>query len=1443
MQVASRFTKSEAQIKAEQLSQNVAHHESRDDPLLQRAKEVLAENWEAPPSRDKVSEAMAILRVQRSARSSASKTSSIQTSLKAQSRKAKSPSEVAVSGIIANDEPNALHQTRSPLTLTSSTISGIGLSRGVLSPSHSHISIQHNESINSPVNGPTKPSRTNASASSHLSPTSTSTPISPSKKSFFTNIFASRADGNEFPPSSIIVPSSDSHFEDQRKIPNDVRDESETIRGDTPVFSNKTTSGANESPDDEHLVTEIDAYYGCQSSDNELPDKEAEVSSPAKASVARAVNFTGIERQEDPTPPAKITLLAPTLEAFFDKFFFPASGGSSNRFSLTTRVEESKLENKENDSHVERDVTTAPNKENDSHMERDVTTAPCGDEFDMTEIDAYYRLESLNSSDLKCDEQNPPYSLSGSDLKCDEQNPEISDPQADEGSSDGDKFVENRFIAVSEIDDYYDQGSIDSDSQSLELLKDMVFDRITQKDSYGKHEERMLNAEMHIALTITQNSSTISRGGPVTTKGSYDRSYSSEMSTEVAESMQRHDDPMIRSFSNRESTDEERSSPRNGSRNRSQSSGTSAEADGAVQLLDDPVIRSFSDREFSDEERSSPRNGVRTRTESSGTSSKFDDTVQFHEDPVIRSFSDRESSYEERSSPRNGSRTRSESSGTSTKVNDNVQLHDDPVIQSYSDRESRDGDRSSARNESRIQSESSGASIEVDDPVIRSFSDKGSSDEHRSSQRNASFIPSQSTGMSTEVDDIEQDQDSVIRSVRDRGSSDEDGQNPAKGSSVGSRSSDMLVAVEGTVELYDDIVEDESVDPVIRTFSDMESIAEDDNILSYLERIEASKLNDSGLECVEVVRMSPAVSVSGSSGELDACHVLSFVEPKKMLSAPKANGSSESTEDFVEKIVVLTGSIPLLPDADGVHKDAVDISPRRSSSPKEADAITDGAHKVHVDSTCDALRHTSFEDIDAIGELVHQTFVDDTPRHSSGSQANIIADGVQHFHLDNAEVASHDVSPQKMAAVDSEAFRGESCVEKSTSFRGIAPDAEQKAHIKESIISIAAEGLSRPADFPPSMLPLDSRSSSESDSLVNTERVQNDVACGAIAAASACFRSTKDVGCKVDQTLASTPDLSRFLPKSSDVNAMVGACAADSMCLSRTPKAKGNGNFRMAPIQLGSNSKMLANRRIFSKTPAADAMTSSRQAAFEEIGAMVMKILKDNDAISVTIPTDREALVEPESVAVPTDNLLDLDAFADSAPIAEDPFPQIDFGELTPDGATAADVQVVNSTDFWDLVKDSLEVPNDKALTIETTKLVNPPKVEDLLGGDLKVDVDSKKRATTTTGIPISIEIPEEDRQISAINSICSGAAEPNGNSTNTLQNQITAGLKEIFMNKVDTMASPRTNSKYDAYFEDVGKFVNSLLNGTSMYFDDSALRNVEEAIQNNVRDAMGDGT
>ncbi|KAI2504484.1 hypothetical protein MHU86_9983 [Fragilaria crotonensis] len=465
-----------------------------------------------------------------------------------------------------------------------------------------------------------------------------------------------------------------------------------------------------------------------------------------------------------------------------------------------------------------------------------------------------------------------------------------------------------------------------------------------------------------------------------------------------------------------------------------------------------------------------------------------------------------------------------------------------------------------------------------------------------------------------------------------------------------------------------------------------------------------------------------------------------------------------------------------------------------------------------------------------------------------------MADSVQQVYMDNEEVTSRKVTLQEVNAIDADAFQGAGSVEKVNSFRGKALDAEQKA-FKESINKVM-DASSRTLDFAPASLPLDSDTSSESDSLVDSERVQDNAGCGVIAAASACFNNTKDVGCKVAaQTLANAPDLSPYMPKSSDVNAMVGACAADSICLSRTPKAKGGGNFRMAQIQLGNNSKMLANRKILNNRPAGGAMTS-RQAAFEEIGAMVMKILKDNDAVSLSAPNDREAVVEavvepiaepsvepvvdPETPAVPTDILLDLDAVVEPGNVS-DPFPLIDFGEFVPGDTPLQDLKLVNSTDFWDLVKESLAVPNDKTSTIETTKPVNLPNVDDLLDGDLKVGVDFKKRAVTTTGIPISIEIPEVDRQISAINSICSGAAEPNGKGTNTLQNQITAGLKEIFMNKVDTAASPRTNSKYDAYFEDVGKFVNSLLNGTSLYFDDAALRSVEDTIQNNIRDAMSD--
>ncbi|KAI2504485.1 hypothetical protein MHU86_9984 [Fragilaria crotonensis] len=797
MQVASRFTKSEAQLKAEQLSQTVATPEPQDDPLLQRAKEVMAENWEAPPSRDKVSEAMAILRTQRSARSSASKTSSIQTSLRAQSLKSKRPSEVDDSGVIANDEPNALHQTRSPLTLTSSTISGIGLNRGVLSPANSHISIQHKESLSSPVNEPRKPSRINTSASSHLSPTSTTTPTSPNKKSFFKSAFESRADGNELLPSSIDVPSSDGDAEDKRCTPHDARDEAETMRSGTPVFSNTTSRGAKESPNDGHLVTEIDAYYGCQSSDNELPDMGPVVSSPVKSPVARAVNFTGIQRQERP-PPSTLTLLAPALEAFFDKFFFPTSGGSNNRFSIASRLEDSKHENKENDSHIESDVPTAP----------------CREDIDATDIDAYYKRESLSSSDLKYDEQNHAN----------------SDSTVEEESSGGNRSTENSVVSESEMDDYYGHGSADSDAQSLELLKDMVFDRIAQKDSYGEVEERMLNDEMHTALTITPNSSTISRRGPAATNGSYDQSYSSEMSTEVEDTVRNHDDPVIRSFSDRGSSDEDRSSSRNGSRNRSQSSGTSTEVDGTLQIHDDPVIRSFSDRESTDEDRPSPRKASRVRTPSSGPSPRGDDTVQHHDDPVIRSFSDGGSSDEDRSSQRNGSSIRSQSTGTSTHVDDIAQVHDDPVI--------------------------------------RSFSDRGSGDEDGQAPTRGDSFCSQWTETFTQVDDIAQAHDDpVIRSLSDRGSSDEDGHSPTEVNSISSHSSVMPVEVNGIDEQRDDIAEDESLDPVIQSFSDMQSIDEDDNILSYLERIEASKSTHSEVEFVEVVRMSPPVTVPESQGE------------------------------------------------------------------------------------------------------------------------------------------------------------------------------------------------------------------------------------------------------------------------------------------------------------------------------------------------------------------------------------------------------------------------------------------------------------------------------------------------------------------------------------------------------------------------------------------------
>jgi hypothetical protein len=227
-------------------------------------------------------------------------------------------------------------------------------------------------------------------------------------------------------------------------------------------------------------------------------------------------------------------------------------------------------------------------------------------------------------------------------------------------------------------------------------------------------------------------------------------------------------------------------------------------------------------------------------------------------------------------------------------------------------------------------------------------------------------------------------------------------------------------------------------------------------------------------------------------------------------------------------------------------------------------------------------------------------------------------------------------------------------------------------------------------------------------------------------------------------------------------------------------------------------------------------MNKRQAAAFDEIGALVKQLINDGGIAADNV------------VDVPTDNLLGLPSFDDNKAGNDFTIPNFDPFETSV-------IMKSDSNDFWDDVKLSLQQTEHHDRDTQKFRDLQEPKI-DLLADDFSNHIPTP--TASSFKIPFSIEIPEYDDQFTRYQDNLS--IEEKVSSSGTESNKfaveyLTEGLHEIFTEKVDLSAPQEVrHTAYDAYFEEVGKFVNSLLHASSLEMTDSqrsALSRYEEGL------------
>jgi hypothetical protein len=238
-----------------------------------------------------------------------------------------------------------------------------------------------------------------------------------------------------------------------------------------------------------------------------------------------------------------------------------------------------------------------------------------------------------------------------------------------------------------------------------------------------------------------------------------------------------------------------------------------------------------------------------------------------------------------------------------------------------------------------------------------------------------------------------------------------------------------------------------------------------------------------------------------------------------------------------------------------------------------------------------------------------------------------------------------------------------------------------------------------------------------------------------------------------------------------------------------------------------------ANNTLIKKSVSSD-MNKRQAAAFDEIGVLVKHLINDGGNASANV------------VNVPTENLLGLPSFGDNKGGNDITIPSFDPFE-------ASALMKSESHDFWEGVNQSLQ--HTKLESRDTLKfgVLEELKI-DLLADNYTKNIPTP--AASSFKIPFSIEIPEYDDQYTNQDNLSIHEKVSSGTESNKFAvEHLTEGLHEIFTEKVDLSAPQYVRqTAYDEYFEEVGKFVNSLLHTSNIDMTDSqrsALRRYDESL------------